>query len=210
MIELVRIIQDQTILYGYRATQHADRAEQLELMIETTKPKRLYAEWHPLIATPFKHSPPLPHARFRPPYGKNIFYGSLIEETALYEHAFHFMKERKHLDVATETGTRTIFFVNAKDDGSVHIREEGSFLAIMDKNDYSASHQFITDKPAVTCIIYPSCRDPEHRDNVAILDIKHLEKYPTWETSIKFFYDNRLKQITWVDYKFHVKWSQVV
>lgn len=209
MIELVRIIEHQAALYSYRATQNEDSADQLNALIEATKPKILFSDWHPLIATPFRYPPPHPQARFRPPYGKNIFYGSLVEETALYEHAYHFMKQRTHLNIDTETGIRTIFFVNANDDNSVHIKNDNNYLQIMDKNDYTISHEFVTKNPHVTFIIYPSCRDPEKRDNAAILNIKHLQKNPKSEISIKFFYDNKLKRITWIDYQLHIMWEQL-
>ena len=209
MIELVRIVEDQATLYSYRATQNEEAAVQLELMIETTKPKFMYAEWHTLIATPFRYSPPLENARFRPPYGKNVFYGSLVEETALYEHAFHFMKQRMHLNIETETGIRTLFFIEANDKSSVNIKNVPHFLSIMNKNNYSASHQFVESNPEITFILYPSCRDPQKRENAAILNIHHLEKNPKWEASIKFFYDNTKKQITWLDYHLPVLWAEV-
>lgn len=209
MIELVRIVEHQAALSSYRATQDEEKAVLLELLIETTKPKNLYSDWHPLIATPFRYTPPLKQARFRAPYGKNVFYGSLIEETALYEHAFHFMKERMHLKVKTDTGVRTIFFVNADNKHSIQLKDDANFSIIMNKSDYSASHQFVISNPNANFIIYPSCRDPHYRDNAAVLDIKYLEKNPKWESSIKFFYDNQKKQISWLDYHLHINWSQV-
>lgn len=209
MIELVRIVEHQATLSSYRATQNEERAVQLELLIEATKPKNLYHDWHTLVATPFRYSPPHPEARFRPPYGKNVFYGSLIEETALYEHAFHFMKQRMHLKVKTETGVRTLFTTDARDSNVVIIKNERNVSAIIDKNDYSASQQYILAHPHITFLLYPSCRDPQQRDNAAILDINHLEKNPKRETSIKFFYDNKLKQIIWIDSQLHIHWDAV-
>ena len=79
----------------------------------------------------------------------------------------------------------------------------------MNKNDYSASHQFVTANTKITFIIYPSCRDPKQRDNTAILDINHLAKNPKWESTIKFFYDNQTQQISWLDYNLHIQWSAV-
>jgi hypothetical protein len=210
LIELVRIVEHQATLSSYRATQNEERAIQLELLIEITKPKNLYSEWHPLIATPFRYSPPHPHARFRPSYGKNIFYGSLIEETALYEHAFHFMKQRMHLSIEADVGMRTLFFVNANDKHSVHIKNDINFRKIIDKNNYAASHQYIKSNPKASFILYPSCRDPKQRNNAAVLDIHHLEKNPTWESSIKFFYDNKKQKMTWIDYPLHIHWDEVV
>ncbi len=209
MIELARIVENQSSLSSYRATQNEERALQLELLIEMTKPNNLYSRWHPLIATPFRYSPPHSPARFRPPYGENVFYGSLIEETALYEHAFHFMKQRMHLKLKTDTGVRTIFFIDSNENNSILIRNNPDCSVIMDKNDYSSSHQFVTSHPKATFIIYPSCRDPHQRDNAAVLDINHLEKNPKWESTIKFFYDNQKQQISWLDYDLHIQWSQV-
>lgn len=209
MIELVRIVEHQSSLSSYRATQNEERAIQLELLIEMTKPINKQQQWHPLIATPFRYNPPYPQARFRPPYGKNVFYGALLEETALYEHAFHFMKQRMHLKIKTDTGLRTIFFVAANDTGSVLVRNLPDCIQIMNKNDYSASHQFVKANTEITFIIYPSCRDPKQRDNAAILDINHLAKNPKWESSIKYFYDNQTQQISWLDYNLHIQWRAV-
>lgn len=208
-MELVRIVEHQATLSSYRATQNEDRAVQLELLIEATKPKNIHLEWHTLIATPFRYHPPHPLARFRPPYGRNVFYGSLAEETALFEHAFHFMRQRIHLPMETETGMRTLFHVAANDKGCVNIKDEKNSAVIMDKQDYTASHQFIKAHPQATFIRYPSCRDPKQGENAAILDILHLEKEPKWEGAIKFFYDNKKQQIKWLDHHLHIQWSQV-
>lgn len=209
MIELVRIVENQSILSSYRATQDEERALQLELLIEATKPKNIHLTWHPLIATPFRYNPPHPEARFRPPYGNNVFYGSLIEETALYEHAFHFIKQRRHLALKSDAGSRTIFFVDADDHHSIQIRNNPNKSVIMHRNDYSASHQFVASNPNATFIIYPSCRDPSQRDNAAVLDINYLNKNPKWESTIKYFYDNQKQAITWLDYRLHIHWNQV-
>lgn len=209
MIELFRIVEQKAALASFRAAQNEEHALQLELLIEMTKPKNRYSDWHPLIATPFRYSPPHPHARFRPPYGKNVFYASASEETALYEHAFHFMKQRVHLSMDTETGTRTIFSVDADDKNAARVKKDIHGDAIVNKHDYAASHQFAETNPHLTFIVYPSCRDPRERDNAAIFDIAHLDKYPRWESAIKFFYDNAKKQIAWLDYGLHIRWNQV-
>lgn len=209
MIELVRIVEHQSTLSSYRATENEERALQLELLIEATKPENLFSAWHPLIATPFRYSPPHKQARFRPPFGRNSFYGSLLEETALFEHAYHFIKQRLHLKLKTDTGSRTIFFVEADETTSIKIKNHPDRSLIMEKNDYSASHQFVSANPKATFIIYPSCRDPQQRENAAVLDINHLGKNPKWESVIKFFYDNQKQQMSWLDYNLHIQWSQV-
>ncbi len=210
MIELVRIVARQAALSSYKATQNEERALQLELLIENTKPKNLYSAWHPLIATPFRYGPPLLQGRFRPSYGKNVFYGSLVEETALYEHAYHFMKQRIHLKkMKTETGVRTLFWVDVKGNNAIHVKNYFDSALIMDKNDYSHSHQFILSHPHATLIMYPSCRDPKNGDNAAVLDIERLGKNLKWESSIKFFYDNKTRKISWLDYDLHIQWEQL-
>jgi hypothetical protein len=208
LIEVIRIVEDQTKLYSYRATQDEEHAAQLELLIETTKPRDPYLEWHPLISTPFRYNPPYRNARFRPPFGKNIFYSALIEETALYEHAFHFMRQRIHLDI-TDTGTRTLFSVVADERNAVQLRYTPNLQSLIDKNDYIPSHQFVQANPNATFILYPSCRDPKQRDNAAILDIHLLEKNPTWEAPIHYFYNNQKQQLTWIDYQLSITWSEV-
>ncbi|HVE43860.1 MAG TPA: RES family NAD+ phosphorylase [Gammaproteobacteria bacterium] len=197
MIEVIRIVEHQASLSSYRATQNEERAITLELVIESTKARDQYIEWHPLISTPFRYSPPHPEARFRPPYGKNVFYGSLAKETAFYEYAFHFMKQRVHLDIVSETGTRTIFSVDADDRFAFDLSQDRQIENIIDKDDYTASHQFIKNHPDISFILYPSCRDPESRNNAAILNIHHLKQNLKWESSIKFFYDNQKKEIKW-------------
>jgi hypothetical protein len=210
VLNVTRIVEYQASLSSYRATQNEDRAVQLELLIESTKPNNPYHEWHPLIATPFRYSPPYPTARFRPPFSKhNIFYGALNSETALYEHAFHFMRERRPLKITSETGQRTLFSTDANNDKCIDLRQHKDCHAIMNKYDYSASHQFIENHPDINFILYPSCRDPKQRDNAAILDIHLLDKQPKDETSIKFFYDFRKETLTWIDHQLAIQWSEV-
>lgn len=210
MIEIIRIVEHQASLSSYRATHDEEKAVQLELLIESTKPKNLYHEWHPLISTPFRYNPPHPNARFRAPFTKrNVLYGSLIEDTAFYEYAYNFMKQRVHLKSEPEPGIRTLFAVNANDSTALNLKNHQDCKKIMDKNNYLASHAFIEKNPGISFILYPSCRDPKHRDNAAILDITHLEKNLKRETSIKFFYDYQKKQLTWIDRNFKVHWKEV-
>jgi hypothetical protein len=209
LIEVNRIVEYQASLSSYRATQDEERAIQLELLIEFTKPKNPLTDWHYLISTPFRYSPPHPEARFRPPFTKrNVFFGALHPETAFHEFAYHFMKQRIHLKAESETGQRTLFSVNAFDETSVRIHELPECEKIIDKNNYAASHNFIEKNPQATFILYPSCRDPEQRDNAAILDIQHLDKNPKWESSLKFFYDFKKKELTWIDNNLRVQWAK--
>ena len=119
------------------------------------------------------------------------------------------MKQRIHLNLNTETGIRTIFFVDSNNNQAIDIRENTNISTIINKKDYVASHQYMISNPDISFIIYPSCRDPKQRDNAAILNILHLEKNPKWESAIKFFYDNTQKKITWLDYQLHIQWAEV-
>lgn len=211
MIDLFRIVEHQASLSSYRATQNEELAVQLELVIELTKPKNPYQDWHPLIATPFRYNPPHPNARFRPQFGKNVFYGSLIDETVFYEHSFHFMKQRMHLSLETDTGVRTLFLTktNTQEQDLFYIHNEKNLSDLINKTNYSASHQFVQNNPEKNFIIYPSCRDPQQRNNAAILNIEYLEKSPHWENTIKYFYDNIKNQIYWIDKQLNITWKEV-
>jgi len=210
MKEIFRIVEHRASLSSYRATHDEERAVQLELLMESTKPKNLYPEWHYLIATPFRYTPPFKNARFRPPFARrNVFYGSNTAETAFYEYAFHFMRERLHLKVESGPEQRTQFCVKADDHHAQYIESHSEYEEIMDKNNYEPSHQYVSDNPDVTFIVYPSCRDPLHRDNAAVLNIQHLAKEPTSETSIRLFYDYQKKQLTWINSQLRVHWEEV-
>lgn len=209
MIELNRIVENQANLSSYKATKDEARAQQLELLIELTKPENKHINWHPLISTPFRYPPPHPIGRFRPRFGKNVFYGACLEETALYEYSYHLMKQRSHLNVEPETGLRTIFVVDANNAESVDIRNDPSCFSIMNKNNYDPSHEFILQNPGNTFIIYPSCRDPKHRDCVAVMDIKFLERSIKWESTIKYFYNYNSQTISWIDYSLNIQLAEL-
>jgi hypothetical protein len=218
MIEVYRVVEDQAKINSYRATEDREKAIQLEILIDLTKPPLRHTEWHDLVATPFRYElPTLPafKARFRPPYfTKNVFYAATHFETALYEYSYHLMRQRVHLQVKSrrvknETGTRTGFSVNADDMAKVDIRGHQNITAILDRSDYSASHAFINENPGVDFIVYPSVRDPQHRDNVAVMEIAHLSKKVNSEHPLSFFYDYRKKLITWIDSRLSIAWTEV-
>ena len=218
MIEVHRVIKDQAKLTSYRATQDVEKAIQLEILIDLTKPPMRQSGWHDLIATPFRYDlPVLPQfqARFRPPYfSKNIFYSSIVLETALYEYSYHMMRQRVHLQVGkrrvkNETGTRTGISVDADDSTAIRIHSLPNAAAILDKSDYSASHSFVLSNPNSNFIVYPSVRDPQHRDNMAIMQISHLSRQLRAERSLNFFYDYRKKAVTWIDKRLSIEWKQV-
>lgn len=218
MIEVHRIVEDQAKLTSYRATQDVEKAVQLEILIDKTKPTMRYNGWHNLVATPFRYDlPVLPQfqARFRPPYfNKNVFYAAPLVETALYEYSYHFMRQRVHLQtekrrVKNEAGTRTEFSVNADNSSAMRIHQQKNITAILDKSDYSASHDFLRKNPNANFIICPSVRDPRHRDNVAILDISVLSRKINGEHQLNFFYDYKKKTVTWINKNLAITWNDV-
>lgn len=210
MIELKRVILGPTRVYNFNATNDVRLATQLGMLIESTKRKDAYFEWDELISVSFRYPPPHPLARFRPLYGNNVFYGSLVSETALYEFAYYIMKERINIKkVKSESGVRLLFTVDANNTQSVNVRFHQNCSSLIDRYDYSASHQFVKTNPQATFIIYPSCRDPRQRDNAAVLDINHLDKYVNRVKSLRFFYDYEQKVLLWMDYKLQIAWSEV-
>jgi RES domain len=218
MIEVHRIVEDQAKLTSYRATQDTEKAVQLELLIDMTKPPMQASGWHDLVATPFRYDlPVMPsfQARFRPPYfPKNVFYAAGVLETALYEYSYHMMRQRVHLQVGrrrvkNETGTRTGFSVDANDSSALRIHSLPNASAILDRSDYSASHAFIRSNLQATFIVYPSVRDPQHRDNMALMEISHLSHQIKEEKQLNFFYDYKKKVVNWIDLGIEIAWEQV-
>ncbi len=218
MIEVYRIAEDQAKLTSYKITQDVEKAIQLEMLIDLTKPSMPHQDWHDLIATPFRYDlPVLPkfQARFRPPYFlKNIFYSSAALETALYECSYHMMRQRIHLQtgkrrVKNETGTRTGFSVNADDSKAVRIHLYPNLAAILNKSDYSSSHTLVKSNPQIDFIIYPSVRDPQHRDNMAIMDITYLSRQINNERQLSFFYDYKKKIVTWINAGLAITWKNM-
>ncbi len=218
MIDVHRVVEDQARLTSYRATQNNEKAIQLEILIDLTKPALKETEWHDLISTPFRYIlPVLPHysARFRLPYFyKNVFYAASCLQTATYEYSYHFMRQRLHLQqrrkrIRNETGTRTGFSVEVNDSSVLRLHDYPNLQKLLHRSDYSASHIFIKEHPDSNFIVYPSVRDPEHRDNMAILEMKLLGKTIKVERQLSYFYDYKKKLITWIDLKLAVLWEQV-
>lgn len=201
-ILLWRIVERQTKVYEYDATSTDHRAEILQAFIERSKPQPYFSEWHDLIATPFRY--PLPvlhtfHARFRPPNSqRNVLYASEQIATCLHEHAYHFYRLRKGMTKIPKTGQRTLFSLKLIPGAvATNIRKFPNWKKIVSPKDYSASHRFVDEHPKAKIIRYPSCRDPRHRDNYAVLDIRKIEKNIGSEEVISFSFDNRAKKLNW-------------
>lgn len=211
MIEAYRIVENQSQLYGFRSTKSAKKAAYVDFLLEATKPQMPYQEWHRLIATPFRYPLPSPHqARFRPPYfQKNVLYCSQNLMTTLYEHAYHFMKERMHLEDVRESGQRTAFSLFIEDSAVTDIHEHPKIAAIMARDDYAASHEFIKARLEIRVICYPSCRDPKHGPNYAALDIMALGKEIGDERALSFYFDQAEQSVYWTDMGLKIFWNDV-
>lgn len=213
MIDIFRIIQDQSVSYSSEATGNsAGLAKQLEILFQrsTEATRKQNIGWHKLIRSPFLY--PLPvktmyQARFRPPQSlKNVFYGSVEEETAFYEFAYHYVKERFHL-ISGDTCDRTSFSVelNNKTEFKIHSNPKVAF--IMDPFSYTESHNFVKANPKYTVICYPSCRDPKKRDCYAVLNIDMLAKNPKSNRNITIIWDASLKELTCIDLNIKVHFT---
>ena len=216
MTKAYRVVQDQARNYSYDATKNAEEAAYLESVLELTKPKETYSQWHRLIAAPFRYSLPVQpayQARFTPPYfDRNALYCSEKTETALHEHAYHFLKQRVHLKGAVvETGMRTIFSLSVDEASVTDISNRPDIARITDRRDYSASHAYIQGNPKIEAIKYPSCRDPKRQPNFAILDINLLGKKIGNERTMSIYFDPAQQLIRWFEdgHNLDIGWKTV-
>lgn len=193
MIEAFRISETNSSAWPTRATGDPELAEALDALIERTKPPPPLEGWDPLIAAPFRYTLPVAQtheARFRPPFsGRNVLYCSKGPETAAYEAAFHFMKQRRHIPGLMATEERILFSLTIVAKSVLDIRRRPDIKAIMSRTDYSASHSFIAKHDTVTVVLYPSCRDPKRRENFAVRDLESLGKKVKDQQNLTLFFD---------------------
>jgi hypothetical protein len=213
LIEVCRIVESQSRLYAEQATSSYEKALYLESILEETKPKLPAEGWHPLIATPFRY--PLPvspsyQARFRPPFfSKNVLYASRDLRTILYEHAYHFLRERVHLKAIRESGQRTAFTLFISSTHITDLHKHPDIRRIMDRRDYAPSHAYIQEHPEAEVLLYPSCRDPQAGDNYAVLDVLSLAKHIGSQETISYYFEPDQPSIVWMDYGLRIAWKQV-
>jgi hypothetical protein len=192
--------------------------EFLEQFVEDSKP--LYpnvAGYDILIQTPFRYKLPVPDryaARFRPGFfHKNVFYASHEKKTALYESSFHFLKQRHHLSGLSQTPEpRTLFSLGVDTRAAIDIRGYPNVNKIMDRNDYSASHNFVNQNTNLEVLLYPSCRCPNKGLNAAVYEITKLEKKPRSKESLHFIYDSSMQGVrisSGVDLVLFILWKDV-
>lgn len=206
-----RIVQQQEKLYSNAVTSSPYIAAQLDLLLERSKPENPYPDWDPLISTPFRY--PLPveaafQARFKPPHSHfQTLYCSKMMETALYEHAYYFMKERIHLPPQEEHGTRTLFSLSLDENRITDLTHHANVRALVHKNNYTASHRYIQKHPDCKGVKYPSCRDPKKRSNFAIFDIHLIGKKVSAHHSIGFVFRPKDMSIHWLEFALTIHWK---
>lgn len=154
-----------------------------------------------LVYTQFLYPVPVPPdkaARFRPAYHpRNVFYGAIELETSFYEAAFYFMKERILFKNPTSSAEpKTVFELGFEDQNVQKIHDLPNIAAIMDRNDYSASHAFARTT-ACHSIYYPSSRRAGG-NCIAAYEIKLLDRVPSKQMVVRFIFD-RKKQACKVD-----------
>jgi hypothetical protein len=205
MIDVFRVVESQLNSYAADATDsNIEQTKQLEILLQRGSEdlRKKYSEWDRLIRGPFLYPIPVAmkfQARFKPSGSdKTVFYGCAADLTALYEHAYHFMKERLHLSF-NENGSRTLFSVGLDNKTEFRIHNVDSIRQIMSSTDYSASHAFINTHSNKEIICYPSCRDPNHGNCYAVFNIQLLEKNLRTNREISFIWDSRAGEIYWSD-----------
>lgn len=152
----------------------------LESLIEETKPPIPEECRHLdfLLFTPFRYSASNPHgSRFRRPNAaRGVFYCATHPETAIAETAFYrtlFYAESPATPWPANAAEFTAFAVEVSTSGAVDVTigALASDPGIYHINNYTISQQFADDvrTAGLDVIKYRSVRDPEHRDNVALL-----------------------------------------
>lgn len=196
---LNRIVELQAKTVTRKITDTQEEYEFIENLIESQKPDYPKVPHHYLIATPFRYPLPVEPkyvARFRPPYyDRNCFYGCAEYRTTVFEYGYHWLSQRVHISgLSHESQSRTHFTVEFDDLKCIDIREDQQIEKIMNRNDYSSSHNYILENKDINSILYPSCRDPECGDCIVTFDIWTLGKQPISERRIYFFYDEKNKK----------------
>jgi hypothetical protein len=166
------------------------------------------------VAAPFRYPLPVPpaySARFRPPfYSRNVLYASGAATTALYEHAYQFLRQRIHLRGAVrESGFRTAFELFIVNNDITDLRKHRNVTALTDRRDYGASHAYILSHPQIQALRYPSCREPQRGDNYAVFAIAALAKTIGEERTLSLYFDPPAQAVRWMDLGLTIAWAQV-
>lgn len=197
-----RVVEAQVKSALLTITDTQEEFEFLEGFVEATKPaypqEAVLGRFHYLIATSFRYPLPVPEryaARFRPPfYNRNVFYASVRPVIAYYEYAYHWLRQRVLLSGLSQSPEpRTQFSVMLHDPKMIDIRQHPHIAKIMDRNLYTDSHQLVRDLKEFDSIQYPSCRDPERGECVAVFNIFRLSQQPEDIRLLHLIYDSKMR-----------------
>lgn len=216
---LHRILELQAHTVIRKLTDTQEEYEFIESLIESQKPTYPKKEHHYLIQTSFRYSLPVPvhyQARFKPPFShRNCFYGAEFYRTSAYEYAYHWLRQRVHLEgLSQEAQARTHFTVSFKDAKLFDLRKDPACREVMARKDYAPSHEFMRAHPEITSILYPSCRDPEAAACVVTFEIETLGRKALSEKTLYFVYQAARKACSIQDVLqnepvLEVSWAQV-
>lgn len=196
-----RVVEAQHLVSTIKITDTLAEQRVLEYLIEETKPPIPHdcAKLHFLLATPFRYSATNPNAsRFRRSFAlAGVFYAAEHAETAMAETAFHrtlFYAESPDTPWPTNAGEYTAFACAFR---SNHVSDIATKPYLDDMrlyhlSDYSGSQTFADAVRAagLDVIKYSSVRDPEGRNNLALLSCKVFAKpEPVERTSWKLHMD---------------------
>jgi hypothetical protein len=223
-MKLNRIVELQAHTVIRKITDTQEEYEFVEGLIESRKPTLPKAKHHYLIKTPFRYFLPVQPryaSRFKPPfYERNCLYGTREFRTAVYEYGYHWLRQRVHVEgLSHEPQPRTCFKVGFKDTSIKDIRKHPKIKTLMDRDDYGPSHRFVLENPAVSSLLYPSCRDPRKGDCVVTFDINTLGLKPEDERTFHLIYEEKSKRCVFKDpledpsskkAPISVSWSEVV
>lgn len=199
---LHRVVEDQASHTPIRAiTDTQEEYDFIEDLIEQSKPAIPATNHHYLIRTQFRYPlPVLPKytARFRPAhFHKNVFYGAFEKSTSFYEASYHWLRERIHVKTLSITSeSRTHFTVDFDASTATDICKHRDIAKIMDRYDYTRSHEFVRKNPNVSSIIYPSCREPSNGHCAAVFDLMTLGERLNSVEPLYFTYHANTKTCT--------------
>jgi len=212
--EAYRVVQHQSAAtFAAKATSSTQKAAYLDAALEATKPPNPAPEWHELLAAPFRYPLPVdPHfaARFRPPRStRNVLYAAELLDTAVYEWAFHFMRQRIHITGMRDIGIRTAFSLTVVHEDIRSVTGTTDEPALTDRDDYSASHAYIRKHPEIVVLRYPSCRDAMRRPNLAVFSLDALAREIGAEKNLMFLFEQAAAEVRIQEYGLVIRWPDV-
>jgi hypothetical protein len=95
--------------------------------------------------------------------------------------------------LSQQSESRTHFTLRFSDGRCLDITHHPKVKKIMDKNDYTASHDFVKKQKKLSSILYPSCRDPQKGLCVVTFSPQTLAKKIHTERTLFLTYLNQEK-----------------